>query len=183
MTQKDDSVVDYLKQKSKSKSLIKKISFTLAIVIFLGIISFFIFKLLSSNSNSSKPLVSVDVCTKPANINLLKISSNDIYASNINQLATVVRKIQSLPSDEKSANCLYPIVWYYINTSNLSDSSKYLNDLKKVYNNKVGYNPILHFTVSLKILEADVANIKKDNLYISNNALSMPVPANIRNSK
>lgn len=111
-----------------------------------------------------------DACTTEATLPILKEAGTSLDPSGYIMLGETISKIKKIPKFERDPNCLYPIVIYYINTSDYINSRLYLSKMEKVYNTNNRLNPALGDTKTLKSLESTVDYLKKDLERLSNNS-------------
>lgn len=111
-----------------------------ALAIGLGLIAIVIAGIIAvTTSREVKPAVTTRGCSSSLN----RQAATVLAPERLEQLDPIVDKIVKIPGYEKDANCLYIVLAFYINSSNASNSQRYLSKLERVYNPKVGYDPAL----------------------------------------
>lgn len=174
MEQKNQPVVSRFNPHNKLKKLLlNKISLIIAVVIVISV-SITIYLTVFNNKTSSKTIA--DVCTLPANIHLLKSFQNYVNNSLNNTHQSLINSIMSLPNYNRDPNCLYPIVYYYINIGDANNASSYLEQLKDVYRPTVGYNPVLGQAISINTMQADISNMQKSSSEAQKSGLTLSMP-------
>lgn len=78
----------------------------------------------------------------------------------IEELGTIVQKIQQIHCYEQNANYVYVSLAYYIRTSDAADATVLLAKLQSAYNPKVGYDEAIDpYTKSIAVLKSEIAAI------------------------
>ena len=170
---KKNTIAPYVVSKNKNIILIVSLIILAIVIIVVAIVE--INKKVSEDT-------AMAVCTTQANLPVLMTAMSDIYQQNTGNLGNDIQNIETINNYQHDPNCLYPIVYYYINTSNEQQASIYLNKIKDVYSTKVGFNPVIGEVESLQSLESDVAFMKQNSATIKSNYTGITPPKNIKAS-
>lgn len=163
-------VVASLQKKFK---LSKKYMIILLGTVLILVIGFII--LFFTKTNNKLPLN--DVCTK-YNSGLLNQAQASIADNNYPQLLKVVNRIKSLPGYTKDPNCLYPLVYYYVNIGDVKNSNISLAYLEKVYKPKQGFSKLFTNPLTIKQLNADVSSLDFNAQHLNILLINQPITAN-----
>lgn len=169
MEQKESEVVVSPKLRNYPK-IIKRTTITLLILIILTSLSFYVYHL----TNKKKAIVSLDPCT--SDTKLLNSAASAFINNNLNTERQLTTRVKSLTNYQKDPNCLYIVTNYYINNGNESNAAKYLNQLQKVYNPKVGFSPKLMGTYSLSQLTSDINTMNQNAKQVQQNGITFSSP-------
>lgn len=138
------------------KAWLTSIIGAIILIIIAGLVVFFI------NRNNTKT-TATDACSSKSTQYILKEASPLLSPTvEVTKLQSLVSKIQQISNYQKDPNCLYPIVLYYINTSNAKESSFYLNEFLNAYGPGHGFSPLLGPVYPTSTLKADVAAIQQN---------------------
>lgn len=146
--------------KYKKVCKVSCIKVIVVLIVLLMIVLILIFVLNNQSNNSP----TTQVCSDSANRSLLSTDAKYIISNNFVGQGVLVHKIQKLAGYQNDPNCLYVIVNYYINTSNVNKAMIYYNKLKKIYDPRHGFSRYLNPSKTLNTLRNDIttdqANIK-----------------------
>ncbi len=159
------------KLKNTFKLIYRKIKVILIFFILLVIV-FVLGTVIYNHQNMSS---SSNVCTTNNNQDILKADSKYIISDNIAKQQVLVKKVEKLPNYQKDPNCLYVIVNYYINISNIKMATIYYEKLKKIYNPKISFSPYLNPSKSLTDLKNDIAADQYNIKASQSGLIGMPI--------
>jgi len=149
-----DEMIVGIPRKPMFSRLKKVLIFGVVVVAIAGLTMFLIRS--RQNRPSQQAVRPVQVCSGPAEITLLNEAEASIQSDDILKLKQTNSKIQKLQGYEQDANCLYPVVIYYINISDAVNSRLYLNMLVKAYDPVKGFSPALGAARTLDRLKSNV---------------------------
>ena len=94
-------------------------------------------------------------------------SMNSISHLGLQQTAIKIQKIKNYQQD---ANCLYPVVTYYIDIGDPTNARIYLTDLEKAFDRKKSFSPYLGSKLKdITTIEGDVAFLQNHQKVIITN--------------
>jgi len=94
----------------------------------------------SAQMNDDSVISAIDsVCSE----DLMLEANKYMPPGNNQELKSIVDSIFELEGYEKDPNCLIVITTYYVNLSDPLNTRKYYEELNKVFNQNIGYSPII----------------------------------------
>ena len=158
----------------KNRHLLKRLSLTKNAVILLAagllIIGAAATYLYIKDRRESDTVVDNAVCSSAAAGSVLKDASNALDPKKVNELAAVAERIQKLPNYQKDQNCLYVVVYYYVNAYRYPEARSNLDQLEKIY------DPSKNFLVadkSIDMLREDVKTMELQVEQVKNNVTTV----------
>ena len=164
LTQKDQQLKHKMPKQKQSNGRVVIIAFVITLIlIILSVVIYLIWtgKLNLSLSKTAK------VCSAPQQTELMKSVGGSLDPIQAFFLKDYIPKILSLKNYQKDPNCLYPLVVWYINTSNASDAEKYLKLLLPIY---PGENKFIS-QIQMPIYSKDQLSKTVEGLLKTNDAL------------
>lgn len=123
----------------------------IAVVVVAGIV------LLWQHSRKKPTVVHTTKCSQP----ILKQAAANLDPSKFAALQKITTQIRAIPGYKEDANCMYVLEIGDINIADLANAKTDLTQLKKVYDDQVGYSKVLGFTRNMTTLDGDISFLEK----------------------